>query len=319
MSYSTLDRFGGLSTHYAHARARDVPPTGTGLSTWWPDFGPGCGDFSQQRRSHPNEMIFEKVVEHKRWCAKTKPSPPAGDLVASQYRNPEPAKRATLHEAHPDAERRDTAHGFTERQASLRRLELRQRRVDAWAGEAPIRMGNALARAPGSQSSPDLACHSAEGASKVSRAVYEQHGFLIGKSQGSIADGRSGGGGAEAAQFAVHEVDADEQGVERLRQQRRGQRLGRPQEGQAIGAVEDAPREFRRLRPAHLPACAARWLVEPRALALRVARARAMLTALGRCDRAAAAIGAVEALLASMLIRSGGGSGTFGFKSAGLS
>jgi len=56
-------------------------------------------------------------------------------------------------------------------------------------------MGNALARAPGSQSSPDLACHSAEGASKVSRAVYEQHGFLIGKSQGSIADGRSGGGG----------------------------------------------------------------------------------------------------------------------------
>lgn len=199
MSYSRMDRFGELTTSYAPTAA------GSGERTWWPDFGPSTQDFSQQRRSHPSDMIYEKIMEPKSWSTQERPRVPQGPASGAQFRNPAPARQALL-ETGTSADRKLAAHVTTERQLGLRRLEMRQRRVDSWAGTAPVHVspylpGSGSGTAPleplgsllGSQSEPSLGL-STLAASSVSRDVYERHGYLVGRSQGSIADGRSGGG-----------------------------------------------------------------------------------------------------------------------------
>lgn len=206
MSYSTVDRYGGISTHYLYTRGGG-PPGGTGSRTWWPDFGPGTHDFSAQRRSHPNEAIFESVVQPKHWSKEPKPAPSV-EPELSQFRNPAPARVAML-ESGTDVQRKVVAHVVTERQGALRRMELRQRKMDSWLGDSPIRMSNGYladskTRRPvalslsGAQSEPSLGSAgnatnmSSLSAATVSRDVYEKHGYLVGRYQGAIADGKSG-------------------------------------------------------------------------------------------------------------------------------
>lgn len=199
MSYCTFDRYDGMRTTYAHARGGGAG-AGMGVRTWWPDFGPGSQDFSQQRRSHPSEAIFERNVVPKRWSTQARPEPAPELPLASQFRNPEPARHAMLRvDPQEDQARKLAAHAVTERQGALRRLELRQKRVDAWLGDAPIRMSSAYltdhpqqASLAHSSSEPSVGSHSAVHAAAVSRQVYEKHGLLVGKSQGGIAGGRTG-------------------------------------------------------------------------------------------------------------------------------
>merc|ERR1719491_1939139 len=126
MSYHTVDRFGNYTVTYAHARGGG-PPGGVGLRNWWPDFGPGCQDFSQQRRSHPSEGIFESVVEPKKWSHEARSSQPMGPPMAEQFRNPAPARHAMLHKSEPDVERKLAAHMTTNKAEAIRRLELRSK------------------------------------------------------------------------------------------------------------------------------------------------------------------------------------------------
>mmetsp|Transcript_69962 Transcript_69962/g.177561 ORF Transcript_69962/g.177561 Transcript_69962/m.177561 type:complete len:299 (+) Transcript_69962:112-1008(+) len=198
MSYSRIDRYGDITTSYAHMRGGG-PPGGTGGRTWWPDFGPGTHDFSAQRRSHPSDMIFEKVVAPKNWSSKEKAPPATGEALGCHFRNQDPARLAML-EVGTNVDRKLAAHIFTERQCAIRRLENRQLRMDSWAGDVPIRMVNACApdagakpALGGSQSTPSLGISTLAAAS-ASRDVYEKYGFPVGRHQGSIADGKSGGG-----------------------------------------------------------------------------------------------------------------------------
>merc|ERR1711971_443174 len=90
--------------------------------------GPASQDFSPMIGSHPAEAIYNSIVEPKKWSGQARPTSPKPDPLAEQFRNPQPARRAMLHQAEPDLKRKLTAHGITERQASLQRLESRQRR-----------------------------------------------------------------------------------------------------------------------------------------------------------------------------------------------
>mmetsp|Transcript_81076 Transcript_81076/g.224337 ORF Transcript_81076/g.224337 Transcript_81076/m.224337 type:complete len:307 (-) Transcript_81076:159-1079(-) len=190
MSYSTLDSHGGISTTYAHARG-GVHTQGPGR-TWWPDFGPGTRDFSAQERSHPSEAIFEKIVKPGKWSTREK-SIPNPEPVAARFRSPQPARDAMQDQA-PSIERKLAAHAVTERQAALRRMEMRQRRVDSWLEDAPVRMNASTLSEVSwhSSSEPSLRELSTSQASQVSRDVYQRHGYLVGRSKGSIADGVSG-------------------------------------------------------------------------------------------------------------------------------
>jgi len=191
MSYSTLDRNGGIHTTYAHARGGGQG--GCTGQTWWPDFGPGSRDFSAQQRSHPSEVIFERIVKPAKWSTREKAATSAPPM-AQQFRNPQPARDALLNKTEPCVETKLAAHAVTERQAALRRLEVRQRRMDAWLADAPIHSREAsLYDSSGrSRSEPSLKELSSSQASQVSRDVYERHGYLVGRSKGSIADGSSG-------------------------------------------------------------------------------------------------------------------------------
>lgn len=171
MSYSTFDKPNDMSTTYAHTR------------------GGGLGG-SMRLRNHPADCIFERMFP-----PKANPSGPLTEPLARQLRNPQPAVNFNF------VDRKLAAHAVTERQASLRRLDLRQKRVDSWLGDAPIRMSSAyltdndnqksLMRSASEPSVDDVTLSSLH-ASSVSRDVYQKHGYLVGRSQGSIADGRTG-------------------------------------------------------------------------------------------------------------------------------
>lgn len=190
MSYSTLDRYGGLSTTYAYARGGGGAAVGTGSKgMWWPDYGPTTKDFSQQRRSHPAESIFEGIMEPRHWDAnrEKKEVPPSPE--STQFRHPVPAREAML-KAEPSLETKIAAHEVTQRQGALRRAEARQKRIDSWLDEAPIRLpGGAGPQARHIRSESSLDSGSC---SRVSRETYEKFGFLVGRSRGSIADGKDG-------------------------------------------------------------------------------------------------------------------------------
>eukprot|EP00927_Polykrikos_kofoidii_P071153 TRINITY_DN67470_c0_g1_i1.p1 TRINITY_DN67470_c0_g1~~TRINITY_DN67470_c0_g1_i1.p1 ORF type:complete len:295 (-),score=51.44 TRINITY_DN67470_c0_g1_i1:48-932(-) len=186
MSYTTQDRFGGFCTTY-----KSVGGTaGTGR-TWWPDYGAGTNEFSYCKRGHPTETIFKDV---QRFTAGSKTSPAelarATKAVDMQFRNPQPAMHAILHKEQPSDERRIAAKASTQRQSSLNRLEMRQRNVDRYLGDAPIRAQQSkddeyVRRLDTTLSS--LNC------SEISRSVYEKNGWLVGRSKPSIADGRTTG------------------------------------------------------------------------------------------------------------------------------
>lgn len=110
-----------------------------------------------------------------------------------------------ISKGHPNREEQLAAHGFFQKQASLRRLEARQKRVDSWLDTAPIRMTlpaqdtKAAMRAALAASDPKAISRSAsepslsnEAGAEVSREVYERLGYLVGRSKGSPADGYNG-------------------------------------------------------------------------------------------------------------------------------
>ncbi|CAE7316365.1 unnamed protein product [Symbiodinium microadriaticum] len=111
---------------------------------WWTKFGAATMDFSHQEKMHPSDTIFKNVVAHKRWDAEamSRPAPSTStEHLSSQIRHPAPAKEALAPaKASPDLERKFWAHEVTSRQSTLRMAEKRQRRIDSWAGDAPIRM-----------------------------------------------------------------------------------------------------------------------------------------------------------------------------------
>jgi len=209
MSYSTLDRFGGIKTSYQHRQGN--PSSALQAKTWWPDFGPGK-DYSFLPRAHPADTIFDKVVSHGKWDATKTRTPQSPEKTPAQFRHPEPANEAMLQKAMPTKEVTFAAKAVTQKQAALRMAEMRQRRVDSWCGQAPIRMaassslggkkelamyGDLTDMGTGvpqlSRSEPSLRLESGSvKAASMSRELYEQHGYLVGRSRGQIADGKGG-------------------------------------------------------------------------------------------------------------------------------
>lgn len=194
MSYVTQDRHGACTTHYASIKSTDVAGTG---KTWWPDFGPSLRDHSFQERFFPHHHIFEKVV--KPHTTGRDRAPPPLEREPKQFRNPAPARQAMLLRDQPTNEQRLAAKEVTDRQSHLRMLEVRQRRIDSWLEEPPIRMkavgSSSRGKALRCQSEPVISASSS--ATQVSRETYEKLGFLVGRSKGSIADGLSGANGAK--------------------------------------------------------------------------------------------------------------------------
>mmetsp|Transcript_77535 Transcript_77535/g.185964 ORF Transcript_77535/g.185964 Transcript_77535/m.185964 type:complete len:268 (+) Transcript_77535:36-839(+) len=152
---------------------------------WWTKFGAATMDFSHQEKMHPSDTIFKNVVAHKRWDAEamSRPAPSTStEHLSSLIRHPAPAKEALAPaKASPDLERKFWAHEVTSRQSTLRMAEKRQRRIDSWAGDAPIRMPPADSRRDWSESSL-----SAASCSQVSREVYRRNGFLVGRTQAPL-------------------------------------------------------------------------------------------------------------------------------------
>eukprot|EP00928_Gymnodinium_smaydae_P001436 TRINITY_DN10530_c0_g1_i2.p1 TRINITY_DN10530_c0_g1~~TRINITY_DN10530_c0_g1_i2.p1 ORF type:complete len:311 (-),score=55.36 TRINITY_DN10530_c0_g1_i2:283-1215(-) len=204
MSYSVQDRYGGLCTTYNNS----LGPSGTGR-TWWPDYGPTTQAFSFQEKQHPTETIFEKVVKPFTRQGASASAPELSPL-RPQFRHPQPAREA-IHQGEPDGAAKLAAHAVTSRQASLRRMEVRQRRIDKWIGDPPNRVGarDALSVSEGRPSamfgsSLSNSQLSSAQASQVSREVYERHGFLVGRSKGSIADGGRGARPRKANTLSFH-------------------------------------------------------------------------------------------------------------------
>jgi len=198
MSYTTQDRYGGFVTKYAHGRGGG--PSGNVGRTWWPDFGPSSNDFSYMSNGHPAEHLYERHVKP---MSKSNAHAEIPSPKPVQFRHPAPSKEAMMSTAAPSPEAKHGARQFIEKQAALRRLELRQRAVDSYLEDAPIRSVTSSSSFPSpqratlshSRSDPSL---SALGASEASRDVYTTHGFakqksvLAERSRGSIADGRGG-------------------------------------------------------------------------------------------------------------------------------
>lgn len=193
MSYSTIDRYGDIKTTYVKNAADK------GVKTWWPDFGGGREDFSSQRLSHPAESIYDRLFKPKSQSeAALKQGRP---LFAEQFR-----KVGTSVDYNVDLARKKEAHAIVERRGQLRLLEQRQKKMDAWLDRAPAHVTPYLLDGGPDQDSKPLQKSSSEptvganitalGAASASRAVYEKHGFLVGRHSGMIADGKKGAPGS---------------------------------------------------------------------------------------------------------------------------
>jgi hypothetical protein len=208
------DRHGGCKNFYAHRSGN--PSAALQANTWWPDFAPGK-DHSYLLKSHPAETMFDKGFAHYKWDAtdmkpglKEAPVPEHKQPMPKQFRHPAPGNEAMLQRATPTMEAKLQAHATTQKQASLLRAEMRQRQVDSWANPSPIRMAASssvteggkdlsmyagsgiLCRPPSLSRSEPILQLSPEKAASVSRSVYEQHGYLVGRSKGQTADGKTG-------------------------------------------------------------------------------------------------------------------------------
>eukprot|EP00929_Paragymnodinium_shiwhaense_P115376 TRINITY_DN84202_c0_g1_i1.p1 TRINITY_DN84202_c0_g1~~TRINITY_DN84202_c0_g1_i1.p1 ORF type:complete len:306 (+),score=52.77 TRINITY_DN84202_c0_g1_i1:67-984(+) len=193
MSYTITDRYGGLRSTYN-------PPTGTiGLGSkgvWWPDYGPSTRDFSYTYGAHPTESIFNRVVQPYTDSLKKSSANPANlepgsrDAPAyKQFRQPQPARNAMLLKSEPTAEDKLAAHEIVQRKGALQRISMAQKRIDAWLGDPPIRNGMKQQMLANSKSR-SLSSLDTDKAADISRQVYEKHGYLVGRSKPTIADGR---------------------------------------------------------------------------------------------------------------------------------
>eukprot|EP00933_Yihiella_yeosuensis_P059734 TRINITY_DN6134_c5_g1_i1.p1 TRINITY_DN6134_c5_g1~~TRINITY_DN6134_c5_g1_i1.p1 ORF type:complete len:323 (+),score=49.21 TRINITY_DN6134_c5_g1_i1:202-1170(+) len=189
MSYSTLDRYLNIKTTYAFTRGG--PGAGQGKGMWWPDFGPGQKDFSAQKSSHPSDTIFENVVEPGNWNAHKVHRRPEKVLEGHQIRHPAPSTEA-LYQEEIKKEDKLRAHEVNNLRGRIIAAEKRQKRIDSWAGEAPIRMAATQSSSAMRRSRSDSSMLKTDSCSQVSRDVYERHGFLVGRHKGSIADGKTG-------------------------------------------------------------------------------------------------------------------------------
>lgn len=95
----------------------------------------------------------------------------------------------------PSHEGRLSAKAITARQGALQMMEVRQRKIDSWLEDAPLRMSavgsTSKARSLRSHSEPALPSGTVA-AVGVTREVYEKLGFLVGRSKGSTAGGYNG-------------------------------------------------------------------------------------------------------------------------------
>ncbi|CAJ1351381.1 unnamed protein product [Effrenium voratum] len=167
------------------ARGRVAAHALTAEGVWWTKYGAASMDFSAQERTHPSDTIFKNVVAPKAWDPEAmRRVPPARLKPAAQRRHPAPSKEALLPQGPPDWERKLQAHALTTRQGALRRLEMRQRRIDTWAGEAPIRQCPLSPQL--SQATRREMSLSALSCSQVSRDVYRRNGYLLGRSHAPL-------------------------------------------------------------------------------------------------------------------------------------
>lgn len=191
MSYVTQDRHGACTIKYATIKSKEVVGTG---KTWWPDYGPSLRDHSFLEKFAPHHHIFEKVVKP-HTVGKT-PNPPRLEREPAQFRHPAPGREAMLLKDQPTHERRLAAKEVTDRQSAIRMMEVRQKKIDSWLEDAPIRMaatGSSKAKAlRGSQSAPALPSKPSEASAQHSREVYEKLGFLVGRSKAATTGGFSG-------------------------------------------------------------------------------------------------------------------------------
>lgn len=176
MSFSVQDRHGALDTHYAGAFG--CPSTGTG-HTWWPDYGPGCRDFSSHPVGHPAEKLFDKFV---------KPMAPAAredaPVPSSQFRHPMASREALMGQRPLSPGTRKAMKHANEHQQAVRRLNDHSLRMDEWHGGAPLRPSQAarlreVERQRMSHSSSDPAISSV---GSMSRETLERLGFCVGRS-----------------------------------------------------------------------------------------------------------------------------------------
>lgn len=104
MSYTTTDRHGDVKHVY-----RPGKPAGYEAGVWWPDFGNGAHEFSNQGKVHPTNTIFENVIERPKRTLQTGASqasskdaqrPPAVGTATTpaspsqQFRRPAPQTEA---------------------------------------------------------------------------------------------------------------------------------------------------------------------------------------------------------------------------------
>lgn len=202
MSYTITDRHGATAVTYGAKAARFGPADSVGTGkTWWPDFGPSIRDHSYQEKYMPHHHIFDKVV--KPWNIGHTAAPPLLERQPTQFRHPAPGREAMMMKDQPTHECRLAAKAITDRQGALRMMEVRQRKMDSWLEDCPMRMvaaGSSRDAAAqglrGARSEPSLTNAASTAAATVSRETYEKLGFLVGRSKGSIADGLTGAHGS---------------------------------------------------------------------------------------------------------------------------
>lgn len=171
---------------------------------WWTKYGAASMDFSAQEKTHPSDTIFKNVVERKTWDPAAMSRLPAPRLKpAAQMRHPAPAKEAMAPpKGPPDLEKKHWAHEVTQRQGALRRAEMRQRRMDGWISDAPIRQVPSSSKLTEmwadasfrpSPVSPKLSEAtrnemqlSALSCAQVSREVYLRNGYVLGRTRAPI-------------------------------------------------------------------------------------------------------------------------------------
>jgi len=189
MAYCAYDRHGGLTIKYSNVKNTSEY---VGAGTYWPDYGPTTRESSGGGRNRPTEHIYERLVKPKASGKHAEEE----SMPLQQFRHTSPSREAILREVEHTPEAKARARGLTERQIVLRRLEMRQQKIDSWleegANRPPIRalrLSDTVTGMGGSASDSSL---SSTHASVVSREVYARHGYLVGKSKGNIADGFGG-------------------------------------------------------------------------------------------------------------------------------
>lgn len=169
MSYTTQDRFGDMVHKYVPPKKGEL----TGApATWWPDYGSSTRDISYQENCGPTSHLFKSKVQNKS-ASRLEPMDAPQSVSTCQFRHPVAAREAILRESDAQPAAKLRARAATEKQGSLRRLELRQRKIDSWLDSAPIQVESIMA----SRSRSESTLNSLQ-SSDVSTQVYSRYGFL---------------------------------------------------------------------------------------------------------------------------------------------